>query len=1113
MTVFIALIYLLNVSGSAAAVVRYVCGSVLGERDVLLTFCDLSENNSESTESKGNRHRRRNMADVSSPIEIKQPSVKVTPPNTPPKTNQLSPRDAPSSGGRERPGRAASFHQSPTTKSIRISSEGQARPLVKRTSISTATQPKLSSSPDGKEKEGKSEEAQKQSIRRTSISNMPPNNNTQQKTPRTLTRSVSSLKPNNSVQSSHSTGSVTKPNERIMRRSVSTLSNHAPNNDVTKQPSGGQRRQSLTKSNSAVKPALSSDSKRNYTKGLEIPKRKISNGSTTAPPATPTPRASTRNEAALRRSKSELTKGDEKKSTTVPRLDASKVVSPAKSEKKTLRGASETKIDDGAAAPAKEMEKKAIVRRPAPTNRKAPTNIKTLRDNASKLEAKEGEKESGVNQNRKAAYINDTVGGMGLLASVANMKAKEAVFVAADQVKLKAGAEINANTMKLLRVKGKKRVSLRLVEAKYESLNEGDTFILEDKDVLYVWSGKESNRMERTKAADLARRINAKEKGNRAKIIVMDQKEKSDDEPKFWKLLGISSGKNDKGLSDEKSGGSDDTEDQGHPSDTLYKLIGSGQEKTLEKVAGGKLGQELLSNKEVFVLDCGDELFVWSGKSSPNPLRAVAMNLARQLYQDTPRNTWSLLSKEADGAESIRFKQKFWNFKDDLPIVSRGVIKSNIATKKEKVFDVKEMVKDPPALDDAVDEGGDRLKMWIVDGDSKQSEYPIEMRGHFFDKDSLLFKYTYKGNEKLYEGSKDTARFKDLHIIYFWQGHASGHKKKGWSAMLTSDMIKETTGDTSSSIRVPEGKESRHFYNLFDHTLFVHRGHLPDFDKKEGALLYQIRGTPSVDLRIAQVECNKMSFNSNDAFFLLEGDTCYVWLGQYSRYTDAIDLLKEKSKSVRKGERQITTVKEGEEPTSFWEIVGEGEYYRRQNAYTRVFHCHYGTGVFAVDRIPQYAQEDLVERDLMIVDTVDGVFVWRGSKSDKTKERSVFEAAVEYSKLAKRGETQSEVYLVDSHTEPYEFISAFQGWDRSKTKQMTPINELKKVKDILNEYTRTYTLAELSATVKPAGLDSNALETYLSDAEFGKVFGVTKEEFAKQPAWKRLGQRKKHGLF
>jgi len=58
----------------------------------------------------------------------------------------------------------------------------------------------------------------------------------------------------------------------------------------------------------------------------------------------------------------------------------------------------------------------------------------------------------------------------------------------------------------------------------------------------------------------------------------------------------------------------------------------------------------------------------------------------------------------------------------------------------------------------------------------------------------------------------------------------------------------------------------------------------------------------------------------------------------------------------------------------------------------------------------------------------------------------------------------------------------------------------------------TYSLAELTDGC-PAGVPPAEKEQHLSDAEFKEVFGMSKEEFGKEPKWKQSNAKKKHGLY
>ena len=65
--------------------------------------------------------------------------------------------------------------------------------------------------------------------------------------------------------------------------------------------------------------------------------------------------------------------------------------------------------------------------------------------------------------------------------------------------------------------------------------------------------------------------------------------------------------------------------------------------------------------------------------------------------------------------------------------------------------------------------------------------------------------------------------------------------------------------------------------------------------------------------------------------------------------------------------------------------------------------------------------------------------------------------------------------------------------------------------DALSEYTRTYTVEELRT--HPKHLDCTKLETYLSDSDFFKTFGMTKEDFGKLNEWRKKQIKERVGLF
>eukprot|EP01117_Protostelium_nocturnum_P004986 TRINITY_DN1807_c0_g1_i2.p1 TRINITY_DN1807_c0_g1~~TRINITY_DN1807_c0_g1_i2.p1 ORF type:complete len:861 (-),score=194.07 TRINITY_DN1807_c0_g1_i2:34-2616(-) len=733
--------------------------------------------------------------------------------------------------------------------------------------------------------------------------------------------------------------------------------------------------------------------------------------------------------------------------------------------------------------------------RAAPTNRRAPTSIQKLRENASKIEQKEEIKGKRTAEGSK--MINDSIGGLGILASVgaANLRAKESVFVAADHVTLKKSEDQKAGP-KLIRIRSKKPNTVRVVTTHPNSLNMEDSFILEDGNTLYHWTGQNCTRLIKAKAADITRRINTKEKSTRARIVTMDQKDGSDDINPFWNHFG---GK----LEKMKESGEED-----RIVDNLYVVEG----QNLVKVASGKLGQELLFTEGVFILDSLNEIYLWVGKGSSKELRTKGSSLVESLRESVERK-WHVYSKIHEGVEPILFKEKFWNFKDDLPIMSKTV--SSLPKTIIKEFQIDTMYSNERGKEELkIDDGSGRVTMWYINSESKKVIYPMDLKGHFFAGESFIVLYTYKSQDKLYEGSQAGGGIKDKYILYFWQGRQSSVKKKGWSALITSEMGKDFAGEVPTQIRIPQQKETSHFMSIFGGSIVIHQGTYQQRLDRDISL-YQLRGSISKSplrpesLRSVQVSSNSSLLNSNDVFILTHENKNYLWIGKHSEIGNHPTSTFIHPTIPQKGDIQI--IDEGDETEEFWKLLGGKKgYFNEEQGTVKLFHCHFATGAISADRIWDFSQEDLVERDTMILDAKNRVFVWRGSKAD-LKENKTMELAMKYVQIGTSGSRERPVYFIHSHKEPHEFRSYFHGWDYSKVIETPSLSSLLLVPDILKELCRTFSYQELQK--KPSGLDQSQLEIYLSDTDFRELFEMDKVAFENLSSWKKEALKKKLNLF
>ena len=144
----------------------------------------------------------------------------------------------------------------------------------------------------------------------------------------------------------------------------------------------------------------------------------------------------------------------------------------------------------------------------------------------------------------------------------------------------------------------------------------------------------------------------------------------------------------------------------------------------------------------------------------------------------------------------------------------------------------------------------------------------------------------------------------------------------------------------------------------------------------------------------------------------------------------------------------ITKIEEGKEPKQFWESLGGKKWYPIRNRTTRrlprLYQCGVGTGVFDVEEIVHYCQDDLMSDDVYILDSGEDIFVWVGRKATKREKKMAMEVSLLYLEkipnLERRNsfvrkqhrEDEGEgigVFLVDDGEEPLYFTSLFHGWN------------------------------------------------------------------------------------
>ncbi|CAF4427702.1 unnamed protein product, partial [Adineta steineri] len=98
------------------------------------------------------------------------------------------------------------------------------------------------------------------------------------------------------------------------------------------------------------------------------------------------------------------------------------------------------------------------------------------------------------------------------------------------------------------------------------------------------------------------------------------------------------------------------------PSRSILYKVDLGQEfielPQVELEPGGALKKELLHTRNIYILDCYTELFVWIGKKSARLVRMAATRLAVELLAMIKRPAHASITKTLEGVETQVFKSK-----------------------------------------------------------------------------------------------------------------------------------------------------------------------------------------------------------------------------------------------------------------------------------------------------------------------------------------------------------------------------------------------------------------------------------------------------------------------
>jgi len=197
----------------------------------------------------------------------------------------------------------------------------------------------------------------------------------------------------------------------------------------------------------------------------------------------------------------------------------------------------------------------------------------------------------------------------------------------------------DAHRVRLLKIKGKKNVRITEVEALTCNLNSGDVFVLDTKDEIFVFIGKESSVFERQKGGEMSTAIR-NQRGGKPKITTIEEA-RGDNNAVFWENLG------GKGPIPSAAEGGDDTliEQDMKCDKKLFKLSDSRGQIEFTQVATGKIFKRMLIPDDVFIFDTGFEIFVWIGSKASTNERNSSIGQAQQYLKNNGRPVYLPITK------------------------------------------------------------------------------------------------------------------------------------------------------------------------------------------------------------------------------------------------------------------------------------------------------------------------------------------------------------------------------------------------------------------------------------------------------------------------------------
>ncbi|XP_028779934.1 villin-1 isoform X1 [Neltuma alba] len=574
--------------------------------------------------------------------------------------------------------------------------------------------------------------------------------------------------------------------------------------------------------------------------------------------------------------------------------------------------------------------------------------------------------------------------------------------------------------------KGDHVVRVKEVPFLRSSLNHDDVFILDTASKIFLFSGCNSTIQERAKALEVIQYIKEnKHNGNCEVATIEDGKFVGDsDVGEFWNLFGGYAP-----IPRELPSA------QEQPVDSSIKLFWINLQGKLCQAGKDALSKEMLETDKCYMLDCGTEIYVWMGRQTLLTERKTSISAVENFLRNEGRSNGTHLTFLSEGLESAIFRSYFGNWPKMVETTLYEEGREKVAAIfKYQGYDVKEL---PEEHSEPLINCRGMLKVWRVDGD-KLSLLSDEEQTKLFSGDCYIAQFTFPGNER------------DETLIYAWLGHRCTKVDKT-SAISHINAMVDSVRTNPVVAQIHEGKEPTQFFEIFQR-LFIFKGGISsgykNFIEESGMMdetygekkvaLIRVQGTSPDNMQAIQVDHVSGSLNSSYCYILQTGASVFTWIGSLSTAQD--HNLLDRMVELLNPTLQPISVREGNEPTDFWDTLGGKAEYPREKEIQKhaedphLFVLNINGGDFKVREIYNFTQDDLVTEDILLLDCQKEIYVWMGLHSVVRSKQEALNLGlkfIEMDVLVEDLSPETPIYVVTEGHEPPLFTRFFV-WDYSK---------------------------------------------------------------------------------